>query len=472
MSIALLNVPKPSNTPRLELPVTPQAPGKVDFHQALQTARRAKPTDDRVATPQVGPPVGAQAAPSDPAAPEAAQASAQPLTEGDRSSAAKQNESAPPLSTSTSDEQPSPDITAHVTPEVAVIPISVPSQTDTPVEVQTDNQALSLPADLISVPVQAEPDSAVDVSVIHENTEPVSVVITPVDLPREEPTQSTESAQPPAPVVPTQPVAQTPTPQPDDAEPNPPQTPNGKPAFAVSTPPTGRETANQQQDTPQKGQDASQSSMGRAMKPASPQRPESLANIAPVGSAAEKATAPTTTSPVSNTVEAPVPPTPQAVVRPSPLEAPAPTPQPSMPPEARFAQANHTGIVTSIRGQLLPNGGTMQIRLDPPELGALQVTVRVIDGMISASFQTSNDQATRLLSHSLAQLKSALQTTGVNVDRLSVQQSKPDEQSAQQDHRQGSWDDQHNARQEQHRREALRRMWRRLGVDDPLDMIA
>ena len=37
----------------------------------------------------------------------------------------------------------------------------------------------------------------------------------------------------------------------------------------------------------------------------------------------------------------------------------------------------------------------MHIRLDPPELGALQVTVHMEDGVMSAMFQTSTDDATR-----------------------------------------------------------------------------
>src|SRR5262249_34892716 len=37
-------------------------------------------------------------------------------------------------------------------------------------------------------------------------------------------------------------------------------------------------------------------------------------------------------------------------------------------PEVRFADDNHPSIVAGVRGQLMPNGGTMHIRLDPPEL--------------------------------------------------------------------------------------------------------
>lgn len=154
-------------------------------------------------------------------------------------------------------------------------------------------------------------------------------------------------------------------------------------------------------------------------------------------------------------------------------QAPAPTPA----PEQQFAIDNHARIVTAVRTSLLPNGGTMQIRLDPPELGALQISINLRDGVMSASFETSNDQATRLLSHSLNQLKTVLESQGVSVDKLHVQQSPRNEHSDssnsdEQRQQQGQANDS-SARREQERRELLRRMWRRLSEgSDPLDMVA
>ena len=78
----------------------------------------------------------------------------------------------------------------------------------------------------------------------------------------------------------------------------------------------------------------------------------------------------------------------QNVARP-PVVQPPPPPA----PEAQFAVDNHPKIITGIRGELIPGGGTMHIRLDPPELGALQVTVHMEDGVMSAMFQTSTDGA-------------------------------------------------------------------------------
>jgi len=157
--------------------------------------------------------------------------------------------------------------------------------------------------------------------------------------------------------------------------------------------------------------------------------------------------------------------------------APA-APDDATPPELRFAAANHDNIVKSMRADVLPNGGSMRIRLDPPQLGALQVTVQIRDGMITAAFETSNDEATKLLGHSLNQLKAVLESHGVGVEKLQVQQAPRDERpggAAPDDHNssrdQHPQDRDHAARHEQQRRDMLRRMWRRLsGVPDPLDV--
>jgi flagellar hook-length control protein FliK len=145
-------------------------------------------------------------------------------------------------------------------------------------------------------------------------------------------------------------------------------------------------------------------------------------------------------------------------------------------PETRFATDNHEKIVSSVRTNLLPNGGTMQIRLDPPELGDLQLSIQMRDGVMSASFQTSSDQATHLLSHSLGELRASLEASGISVDKIHVEQAPRDAHA-----RNDNPDARHNqdqtqdspARRDQQRRETLQRMWRRLSEgSDPLDLIA
>lgn len=148
-------------------------------------------------------------------------------------------------------------------------------------------------------------------------------------------------------------------------------------------------------------------------------------------------------------------------------------------PEERFAEDNHDTIVKSIRGEL-GKGGSVQLRLDPPSLGKINVQVTIDDaGVMSASMQTTNDEATRLLSHSLHQLKTSLEAAGVSVDRIQVKQAPQSEsaQSQQQsqddaDRQQRGYEEQ-SARQEQQRKEMLQRMWRKLGMGyDDLDLVA
>lgn len=143
--------------------------------------------------------------------------------------------------------------------------------------------------------------------------------------------------------------------------------------------------------------------------------------------------------------------------------------------EARFAESNHPRIITAVQSELMPSGGTVRLRLDPPELGALQVRIDVKDGVLAASFQTSNDEATRLLTRSLQQLKTTLESHGVTVDKLHVQQTPREQWDGNRggDDRQQQQSPQHWQQQEQQRREMLQRMWRRARDGrDPFDLVA
>ncbi|MGF1632336.1 MAG: flagellar hook-length control protein FliK [Phycisphaerae bacterium] len=147
----------------------------------------------------------------------------------------------------------------------------------------------------------------------------------------------------------------------------------------------------------------------------------------------------------------------------------------ALPPEQRFAADNTDKIVSGVRGRLLPGGGTMQIRLDPPELGAMNVTVKVVNGQVTAEFQTATAAAAKLLSHSLNHLKASLETGGMTVDKIQVRHvpdaniSRDAGSNGQQ--RDGGFD-QGSQQSEQHRKEMVKRMWAKLGVTDGVDMVA
>lgn len=140
-------------------------------------------------------------------------------------------------------------------------------------------------------------------------------------------------------------------------------------------------------------------------------------------------------------------------------------------PEARFYAAHASSIVKSVRTKLLPGGGTVTLRLDPPELGALQVSLVMKDNLATVTFRAESAEAARLLSQTLAQLRETLAAAGVVVDRMSVQQgSRPESGSSGSGQGGGSgggtWggagpfdaqDEQ--ARREQQRRDLLERLW-------------
>ena len=146
-------------------------------------------------------------------------------------------------------------------------------------------------------------------------------------------------------------------------------------------------------------------------------------------------------------------------------------------PDVRFADVNHPKIVSGVSGELLPNGGTMRLRLDPPELGDLQISVHMRDGVMTAAFQTSNDEATRLLSHSLGNLKSMLEAQGVSVDKLHVQQGPKSNAGDSRDSRDASRreptpEQRQSDRREQQRKEIIQKMWDRLAGKAPVDVVA
>jgi flagellar hook-length control protein FliK len=65
-------------------------------------------------------------------------------------------------------------------------------------------------------------------------------------------------------------------------------------------------------------------------------------------------------------------------------------------------------------------GGTLQLRLSPPELGALRIELNVKDGVMSASLQTESANARRLLLDHLPALRDRLAEQNIRVDRFDV----------------------------------------------------
>lgn len=72
---------------------------------------------------------------------------------------------------------------------------------------------------------------------------------------------------------------------------------------------------------------------------------------------------------------------------------------------------------------LRQGGGSVLLRLQPDALGELKVRLDLKDGVVTAKFEASSDQARRLLDAGLPELKAALEARGLAVERLEVRQA-------------------------------------------------
>lgn len=66
------------------------------------------------------------------------------------------------------------------------------------------------------------------------------------------------------------------------------------------------------------------------------------------------------------------------------------------------------------------NGQQMQLHLNPPELGALQVDVSMHDGVLSARIEAQTSTTQQILVDNISQLKDSLTQQGVSFDRIDV----------------------------------------------------
>jgi flagellar hook-length control protein FliK len=65
-------------------------------------------------------------------------------------------------------------------------------------------------------------------------------------------------------------------------------------------------------------------------------------------------------------------------------------------------------------------GGTLQLRLSPPELGSLKLQLTVKDGVMSASLETENHAARRVLLENLPALRDRLAEQNIRIERFDV----------------------------------------------------
>ncbi|MBB6430742.1 flagellar hook-length control protein FliK [Algisphaera agarilytica] len=96
----------------------------------------------------------------------------------------------------------------------------------------------------------------------------------------------------------------------------------------------------------------------------------------------------------------------------------APTGQPNQnTTDALNAARLSRGLSNAVNQQ----GGAVTLRLTPPEMGTVRIQLNLQGSNVSAQFHAETDSAQRLLTQQLGQLRSSLESQGLNVEKLGVQ---------------------------------------------------
>lgn len=98
-------------------------------------------------------------------------------------------------------------------------------------------------------------------------------------------------------------------------------------------------------------------------------------------------------------------------------QAPPPPPPTTETPEQA---ANLARVARALRSALNQQGGSVTMRLSPPELGLVKISLQVQHGVVSASFEAEQESVRHLLSSQLGHLRESLQSQGLTVERVDV----------------------------------------------------
>jgi flagellar hook-length control protein FliK len=98
----------------------------------------------------------------------------------------------------------------------------------------------------------------------------------------------------------------------------------------------------------------------------------------------------------------------------------------SAPPTPQTSTADR--VVRAMHTMVNQRGGTLSMKLDPPDLGTLRVQMSIARGVVNAQFHTETSQATEVIKQSMPALRSALESQGLQVDKLQVHGPPPGDQ--------------------------------------------
>ncbi len=82
---------------------------------------------------------------------------------------------------------------------------------------------------------------------------------------------------------------------------------------------------------------------------------------------------------------------------------------------------NGARLARGLRAAVNQQGGSVTLRLTPPEMGTVRIQLDLSGGTVTARFHAETDNGRQLLQQQLGQLRQSLESQGLSVDRLSVQ---------------------------------------------------
>lgn len=84
-------------------------------------------------------------------------------------------------------------------------------------------------------------------------------------------------------------------------------------------------------------------------------------------------------------------------------------------------ELNSARLSRGLRSAVNQQGGSITLRLTPPEMGTVRIQLQMQGTSVTARFHAEGDGARHLLQQQLGQLRASLESHGLTVDRLSVQ---------------------------------------------------
>ncbi len=89
--------------------------------------------------------------------------------------------------------------------------------------------------------------------------------------------------------------------------------------------------------------------------------------------------------------------------------------------EAGRDELNAARITRGIENAVKQRGGSLTIRMSPPDMGIVKLELEMKGGAVTARLQAEHDSVRQMLTQKITQLHSALEGQGLQVDKLTVQ---------------------------------------------------